>query len=182
MLKGEFLLGGFIVIKPENEVGKQLQLLATSASPTMWSATAPSRTGSSTPRTSPAPFYLWLVEHLFRDNELIAGTLRIGGEARRPRPHRLPLNLLGGATDHITPPAQVFALADAVVHACRATSRGARRRAATSGLFMGTEALRDHWPVVMASVLEHSRPDADAAAARRRARKRTARERAIPAP
>ena len=28
VLKGEFLLGGFIVIKPENEVGKQLQLLA----------------------------------------------------------------------------------------------------------------------------------------------------------
>src|SRR5262249_38684265 len=28
VLKGEFLLGGFIAIKPENELGKQLQLLA----------------------------------------------------------------------------------------------------------------------------------------------------------
>ncbi|HZC29450.1 MAG TPA: alpha/beta fold hydrolase, partial [Gaiellaceae bacterium] len=28
VLKGEFLLGGFIAIKPENEIGKQLQLLA----------------------------------------------------------------------------------------------------------------------------------------------------------
>jgi hypothetical protein len=47
---------------------------------------------------------------------------------------------------------------------------------------MGTEALRDHWPVAMASVLEHSRPGADGARARGRARSRTARARAIPAP
>jgi len=47
---------------------------------------------------------------------------------------------------------------------------------------MGTEALRDHWPVVMASVLGHSRADVDRAAAGRRARSRTARARAIPAP
>ena len=52
VLKGEFLVGGFIVIKPENEVGKQLQLLANVRDPAMSSATAPSRTGSSTPRTS----------------------------------------------------------------------------------------------------------------------------------
>ena len=91
------------------------------------------------------------------------------------------MNLLAGATDHITPPDQVFALAGAV-------STPAKRitRRTTSGghlgLFMGTEALRDHWPVVMASVLEHSRPRADVAAARRRARSRTARARPIPAP
>jgi hypothetical protein len=47
---------------------------------------------------------------------------------------------------------------------------------------MGTEALRDHWPVVMASVLEHSHPRADSASARRRARSRTTSVRAIPAP
>jgi hypothetical protein len=47
---------------------------------------------------------------------------------------------------------------------------------------MGTEALRDHWPVVMASVLEHSRARADAAQARRRARDRTLCDSAIPVP
>ncbi|MEA2267755.1 MAG: hypothetical protein QOC64_365, partial [Solirubrobacteraceae bacterium] len=50
------------------------------------------------------------------------------------------------------------------------------------GLFMGGEALRDHWPVVMASVLEHSKRDADGAGARRLAKAATAKERAIPAP
>ena len=103
------------------------------------------------------PFYLWLVEHLFRDNELIGGTLRIGDEAVDLGRIDCPVNLLAGAADHITPPEQVFALADAV-----ATPAARITRRTTSGghlgLFMGTEALRDHWPVVMASVLEHSRP------------------------
>jgi poly(3-hydroxybutyrate) depolymerase len=91
------------------------------------------------------------------------------------------VNLLAGANDHITPPDQVFALADAV-----STPADRITRHTTSGghlgLFMGTEALRDHWPVVMASVLEHSRPRADGAPARGRARSRTAPARASPAP
>ena len=59
--------------------------------------------------------------------------------------------------DHITPPAQVFALADAVATPAK---RITRRMASGGhlGLFTGTEAVRDHWPVVIASVLEHSRP------------------------
>jgi hypothetical protein len=47
---------------------------------------------------------------------------------------------------------------------------------------MGGEALREHWPPVMARVYEHSRPGADAGAARRRAAERTPRRRPIPAP
>ena len=50
------------------------------------------------------------------------------------------------------------------------------------GLFMGTEALRDHWPVVMAAVLERSAAGADGGRARRAGEAATARERAIPAP
>ena len=61
----------------------------------------------------PGDFYLWIVEELFRDNKLISRRAR----GRRPegRPgaaSKMPLNLLAGATDHITPPAQVFAAAD----------------------------------------------------------------------
>ena len=66
-----------------------------------------------------------------------------------------PVNLLGGATDHITPPAQVFAMADHVSTpreqiVLRTTSGG------HLGLFMGSEALRDHWPPLLAEVLAHS--------------------------
>jgi poly(3-hydroxybutyrate) depolymerase len=181
VLKGEYLLGGFIVIKPENEVGKQLQLLAHVRDARHVERYRAFEDWFKHTQDIAGPFYLWLVEHLFRDNELIRGALRIDGEAVDLRRIDCPVNLLAGATDHITPPDQVFALADAVsTPAARITRR--TTSGGHLGLFMGTEALRDHWPVVMASVLEHSRPGADGAPAGRRARSRTARARAIPAP
>jgi poly(3-hydroxybutyrate) depolymerase len=181
VLKGKYLLGGFIVIKPENEVGKQMQLLAHVRDARHVERYRAFEDWFKHTQDIAGPFYLWLVEHLFRDNELIRGALRIGDEAVDLGRIDCPVNLLAGATDHITPPEQVFALAGAVStpaeHITRRTTSGGHL-----GLFMGTEALRDHWPVVMAAVLEHSRPGADGAAARRRARSRTSRERAIPAP
>ena len=181
VLKGEFLVGGFIAIKPENEVGKQLQLLANVRDARHVERYRAFEDWFKHTQDVAGPFYLWLVEHLFRDNELIGGTLRIGDEAVDLGRIDCPVNLLAGATDHITPPEQVFALEGAV----STPAKRITRRTASGGhlgLFMGTEALRDHWPVVMASVLEHSRPRADVAGARRRARSRTARARAIPAP
>jgi poly(3-hydroxyalkanoate) synthetase len=181
VLQGEFLLGGFIAIKPENELGKQLQLLANVRDAHHVERYRAFEDWFKHTQDVAGPFYLWLVQHLFRDNELIRGALRIGEEAVDLGRIDCPVNLLAGATDHITPPEQVFALAGAV-----STPAAQITRRTTSGghlgLFMGTEALRDHWPVVMASVLEHSRPGADGARARKRARSRTARERAIPAP
>jgi hypothetical protein len=89
--------------------------------------------------------------------------------------------MMAGAADHITPPAQVFALANHV------STPAADLLARTTGgghlgLFMGTEALRDHWPVVMAAALEHSRRGVDGERARRAGKAATAAERAIPAP
>jgi poly(3-hydroxyalkanoate) synthetase len=181
VLKGEFLIGGFIVIKPENEVGKQLQLLAHVRDARHVERYRAFEDWFKHTQDIAGPFYLWLIEHLFRDNELIGATLRIGDDAVDLGRIECPVNLLAGAGDHITPPEQVFALADAV-----STPAELITRRTTSGghlgLFMGTEALRDHWPVVMASVLEHSRPGADVARARGRARMRTAQARPIPAP
>ena len=67
-----------------------------------------------------------------------------------------PLYLLGGAADHITPPAQVFALAE---HASTPPDRVVKRTTGGGhlGLFMGTEALRDHWPPLLADVYARSR-------------------------
>jgi poly(3-hydroxybutyrate) depolymerase len=182
VLKGEYLLGGFIVIKPENEIGRQLQLLAHVRDEAHVERYRDFEDWFKHTQDIAGAFYLWLVEHLFRDNALIRGELAIDGRPVDLARIACPVNLLAGAADHITPPAQVFALADAVStpaeHVTRRTTGGGHL-----GLFMGTEALRDHWPVVMASVLEHSRRDAQPGRARRRARARTAPRRpAIPAP
>ncbi len=68
----------------------------------------------------------------------------------------MPLNLLAGASDHITPPDQVFALAD---HVGTPADQVQRRISSGGhlGLFMGHEALAQHWPPLLARVLDHSR-------------------------
>src|SRR3954454_3455294 len=182
VLKGEFLLGGFIAIKPENELGKQLQLLAHLREDRHVDRYRLFEDWYKHTQDVAGPFYLWLVEHLFVKNELVGGTLTVDGAAVDLGAIACPVNMLAGAADHITPPAQVFALADHV------STPAADMLARTTGgghlgLFMGTEALRDHWPVVMAAALEHSRPrGTDVERARRAGRAATAKERAIPAP
>jgi poly(3-hydroxyalkanoate) synthetase len=181
VLKGEFLVGGFIVIKPENEVAKQLQLVANIRDRRHVERYRAFEDWFKHPHDIPGAFYLWLIEHLFRDNALIRGALTIDGAAVDLRQIACPVNLLAGATDHITPPEQVFALAGAV-----STPPELITRRTTSGghlgLFMGTEALREHWPAVMASVLDHPRPGANLAQARRRACAHTRLDRPLPFP
>ncbi|MEY2532606.1 MAG: hypothetical protein QOF29_516, partial [bacterium] len=79
VLKGDFLLGGFIVIKPENEVAKQLQLLANLREPHHVDRYRAFEDWFKHTQDIAGPFYLWLVEHLFVNNELISGTLQIDG-------------------------------------------------------------------------------------------------------
>jgi poly(3-hydroxyalkanoate) synthetase len=67
----------------------------------------------------------------------------------------MPLNLLAGASDHITPPDQVFALADYA----STPAELVRRHVTTGGhlgLFMGHEALREHWPPILEEVRRRS--------------------------
>ncbi len=155
-LSGEHMLTGFIMIKPDNEIGRQLQLLAHLDDVAHVERYREFEDWFKHTQAISGAFYLWIVEHLFRDNELIAGTLEVGGERVDLARISSPLNLLAGASDHITPPDQVFALADYAstdeADVLRDTTAGGHL-----GLFMGREALSDHWPPLLAAVLERSR-------------------------
>jgi poly(3-hydroxyalkanoate) synthetase len=182
VMPGDYILGGFIAIKPENEVAKQLQLLANLDDPVHRRRYAEFEDWFKHTQDLPGDFYLWIVEELFRDNKLISGELEVGGQKADLSRLKMPLKLLAGATDHITPPAQVFAAADAM----QTPKRDVSMRTTSGGhlgLFMGREALRDHWPPILAEVLEHSKPKVRKKTAERKARERTpAKRRTIPAP
>jgi poly(3-hydroxyalkanoate) synthetase len=155
VLRGEHMLAGFIAIKPDNEVGRQVQLLAHINDPAHVARYREFEDWFKHTQAIPGAFYLWIVEHLFRDNELIAGKLEIGGRRVELSAINRPLYLLAGATDHITPPPQVFALADyagtPATEVVRDTTAGGHL-----GLFMSHEALSKHWPPLLASVRERS--------------------------
>jgi poly(3-hydroxyalkanoate) synthetase len=155
VLKGEHMLQGFVMIQPADEISRQLELLVNLHDPAHVGRYREFENWFKHTQDIPGTFYLWIVRHLFRDNALIAGQLEIAGARVDLSRIDMPLNLLAGATDHITPPDQVFAIAD---HA--STPAALVYRDVTPGghlgLFMGHEALRHHWPPLLAQVLKRS--------------------------
>jgi poly(3-hydroxyalkanoate) synthetase len=158
VMPGAFVLGGFIAIRPDAEIAKHVDLLRNLDDPAAIARYEAFEDWFKHTQDVPGTFYLWLVEHLFAGNELVAGTLEVGGRRVDMRSISCPLFLLGGATDHITPPVQVFAAAD---HVSTPADQVTRRTAPGGhlGLFMGNQALRHEWPPLMAAVAEHSRRD-----------------------
>jgi poly(3-hydroxyalkanoate) synthetase len=156
VLKGEYMLSGFIMIQPGDEISRQVELLLNLNDPAHVSRYREFEDWFKYTQDIPGAFYLWIVRHLFRDNSLISGELTLRGRHVELSSIDMPLNLLAGATDHITPPDQVFALAEFA-----STPRELVHRDVTAGghlgLFMGHEALREHWPRLLAKVLARSK-------------------------
>jgi len=159
ILRGRHMLTGFIMIQPGAEISRQIDLLLNLDDPAHVARYREFEHWFKHTQDVPGAFYLWIVRRLFRDNALIAGSLEVRGRKVDLGRIGMPLNLLAGATDHITPPDQVFALA---THAStpgelvtRHTSTGGHL-----GLFMGHEALREHWPRVLTEDVRHSRASA----------------------
>jgi poly(3-hydroxyalkanoate) synthetase len=155
VLKGRHMLSGFILIRPQDEIARQFELLQNLHDPGHVSRYIEFEDWFKHTQDIPGAFYLWIVRHLFCRNELVAGALRIGDRAVDLSQIDLPLNLLAGESDHITPPPQVLALAD---HAATPARKVHRELVPGGhlGLFMGHRALREHWPAVLEQVARHS--------------------------
>lgn len=150
-MPGAAVLANFIAIQPQSEIARQLQLLENIDDPAHVERYRVFEDWFKHTQDIPGAFYLWLVEHLFHRNELIRGELVVDGRRADLRNITCPLFLLAGSTDHITPPPQLFAAADAVGTPAEQITR---RTAAGGhlGLFMGRDALREDWPPLMEAV------------------------------
>jgi poly(3-hydroxyalkanoate) synthetase len=150
-MPGEFLLAGFIAMQPDNELDRQLQLLAHVHEPEHVERYRTFDAWFQHSQPIAGAFYLWIVEHLFQNNELVAGTLQVGDRTVDLGRITCPLYLLAGATDHITPASQVFALAD-YAGTDPAEISTSQTTGGHLGLFMGHEALRSHWSPLFAEL------------------------------
>lgn len=158
-MPGSAVLANFVMIQPQAEISRQLQLLENIDDDAHVARYSVFEDWFKHTQDIPGAFYLWLVEHLFHRNELITGDLVVDGRPVDLGAITCPLLLLAGEADHITPPAQLFAAAEAVGTPPELVTR---RTAAGGhlGLFMGRDALREDWPALMAEVLRHSGGDA----------------------
>lgn len=144
MLPGAFMLGGFISLQPETELGTHLDLVLHLDDAAYVERYAEFRNWYDHTQPIPGGMYLWAVEHLFLGNELVRGEMRVDGRPVSLGAIECPVTLFGGMEDRITPPAQVFALADRVGTdpsrvTCQLVEGG------HLGLFMGRHALESVW-------------------------------------
>jgi poly(3-hydroxyalkanoate) synthetase len=129
VLPGEFLLGGFMAMQPHGELDRLLQLLANIHDEAHVQRYRTFETWFQHTQPIPGAFYLWIIEHLFQNNELVAGELTVAGQRVDLGRIDCPLYLLDQhADDHRRPSRPVHG------------SRGARAALARS-------VLRDRRPV-----------------------------------
>jgi poly(3-hydroxybutyrate) depolymerase len=155
LLPGPVMLIGFIAMAPQNEVGKQLGLLAHLDDPEYLERYREFEDWYRYTVSLPGKVYLWAIEHLFLNNGLLSGDLEIGGQLVDVGKIKCPVYLLGGSHDHITPAPQVFALADHVgtppEDIVKLTVPGGH-----IGLFIGHESLREYWAPLLQDVAVRS--------------------------
>jgi poly(3-hydroxyalkanoate) synthetase len=144
MLPGSFMLGGFVTLQPEIELATHLELALHLDDAEYVERYAAFRDWYDTTQPIPGGLYLWAVEHLFLGNELVRGAMELDGRPVRLSAIDCPVTLLAGEKDHITPPEQVFTLADHVASdpdlvETHLVDGG------HLGLFMGHDALSSAW-------------------------------------
>jgi poly(3-hydroxybutyrate) depolymerase len=157
VLPGRFLLEGFKNLQPDQEFGRRIQLLTHWHEPGHLERYRQFENWFAWTQALPGAFYLWVVEHLFLRNSLIAGDLIVEGRNVDLSAIDCPLFLMAGQSDHITPAEQVWALAD---HASTTASRIGRQSSTGGhlGLFMSHESLRLHWSVIFEQMAALSTP------------------------
>lgn len=156
ILPGRAILGGFSLINPQQDFERHAGLFANLADAAFLTRHRGFETWYTHTQDLPGAFYLWLVENLFWKNRLVEGTLTALGRPVDLRAITMPLALLAGARDHITPPAQVFGILPYV-----STPRDDVLELTTAGghlgLFMGSAALATAWPQIAAHLLRQDR-------------------------
>ena len=103
----------------------------------------------------PGPYYLQAVEWLFKENRLAKGQFVALGETISLKNITIPVYMLSGEADDITPPDQVFRAEDLVGTPKHNTAKKLVP-GGHIGLFMGRKTLDTAWPEISAWVLAHS--------------------------
>ena len=148
---GKSQLSGFKLLEPGAEIDRLMRLLANIDDPDFIARHIAFTNWFEWTQAVPGTFYLWIVEHLFVNNELARGVLVVNGAQVNLRAIECPIFLLAGTTDHITPAEQVWALADLV----STPSEHIWRELIDAG-HLGLFMLVEHWKPIAERVRIHS--------------------------
>ena len=154
---GQFMLTGWKNMHPgKNYLGKFIDLYAHATDDKYIKRTEHFESWYENPIDLPGRYYLQAIDLLFKRNAFWKGEFTGLGRKLRLKDITCPAYLLGGASDDITPPVQVFAAEqklgtpnDTIV---KRTTPGGH-----IGLFMGSNTLKDVWPGIGAWIKEQDK-------------------------
>ncbi|HEX2915310.1 MAG TPA: alpha/beta fold hydrolase [Chloroflexia bacterium] len=155
VLDGRFMVTGFNVMKPGQTSLRYLKLYRDIHDSEQLERFREMKNWYDFTQNIAGDFYLWIVQHLFRDNELVLGKLMVEGRLVDLHTITCPLFLVGGVRDHVTPPEQVFAMRQFVgtqpsqIHEYLVD-------AGHIGLFMGKNVLTETWSVIGQTIERYS--------------------------
>ena len=154
-MSGRAVLANFILMQPQTELGRQLQLLENLDDPQHVERYRVFEDWFKHTQDIPGAFYLWLVEHLFhRTSSSTAARRR--RPARRPREHHLPAVPPRRRPRPHHAPGAALRRRRRRRHAAERDRAADRRRAGTSGCSPGARRSTEDWPVLMAEVYAQS--------------------------
>ncbi len=149
-MRGELIAAGFDNLLPlDRYLGKALRVWRNLDDPDWMERFHRLEDWYRTPKDLPGPMYLRAVRELFKHNRLVQGRFVALGRPVDLAAITAPLAVVTGTRDHITPPAQTRAILD---HARPSRALDVPIDAGHVGTFMGRDALRDHWPEILAFV------------------------------
>lgn len=115
-----------------------------------------------TPLDLPGVYYLQAVEWLFKENRLAKGMFVALGKTISLKNITIPVYMLGGEADDITPPEQVFKAEDYL-----GTSKNEMVKKLVPGghigLFMGSKTLKTAWPEIGKWILSYGQQEKEKA-------------------
>jgi poly(3-hydroxyalkanoate) synthetase len=155
VLPGELAALALSASQPEGELVRWLQLLVHADDVDQVARHRAFERWRAHPQPIAGAFYLWMLEHLFQNNELARGALVVDGHLIELGAISCPLFLLAGVGDQIAPAAQVFALAEQVA----SPAADIRRRTARCGhldLWTDPDVLHRQWVPLLREVAARS--------------------------
>ena len=154
-MPGIFMLAGWKNMHPsEQYVDKYLDLYRHMEDPNYVERTERFERWFENPVDLPGRFYLQAVRELFKENRLAKGTFVALGRRLDLRDITVPLYLLAGERDDVTPPEQVFR-AEALVGTPKRDIARALAPGGHIGLFMSRRNLAGAWPAIGRFIVAH---------------------------
>lgn len=155
LMKGAFMVEGFKNMHPEKQyIEKYVDLYEHIDDPDYVSRIENFERWYEYTIDLPGKWYLQVVKELFKENRFVTGTFKALGKVLNPKSITCPLYLLAGQQDDITPQEQVFQAA----HFFGTSQKDITKDLAQGGhigLFMGTKALTQKWPIIAQWIMAH---------------------------